>query len=321
MPFMGIFTVLSKNEIEMVVNAYDIGNLVAFSPIDKGTDKTLYRVETDKASCLLSIFENKTEGFVEDEVCIIKALKDKGFPTPSIFYPKTGNEYISVKGRPALLLEFSDGSEKSIAGQAEIKEIGNLLASFHDICKGLSIQRKARYSYDNLRQYYGRIGVESIKNTELVKLLSVNIEHVFTNKPKDISEGITHNDLFQDNVLWKAGKVAAVLDFGDVHRFYYPFDLAVTIDQWAFKDNILDLKNLDTLVKSYVENHPLSTQDITSIPYFMRFDCLHRIMWRYLRFEVDKELGTRKKDYREYVQKLEDINSKEKDMKEILLSL
>lgn len=314
---MGVFSFLTIEEIDSSLKDYRIGHITSIHPIEKGADKTLYKVSTADKDYLLSIFEGKSRQFVEQESRIINTLKKANFQTPGIILTECTPTDLNIDGKPALLLEYSDGTEKKEAGLQDLKKIGKAIASFHEICKDININRVPRYSYENLADYYKTLLLSS-GNHHLTSIINKYIGAVLVNRPKEISKGLTHNDLFKDNVLWKDDNIAAVLDFGDVHKFYYPFDIAVAINAWAFKKNSLNLESLDTLIKSYENIRPLNKEDKQSIPHFMKFDCLHRIMWRYINFEMEGKEGTKKKDYIEYVTKLNEVAYREKEISTIL---
>jgi len=80
-----------------------------------------------------------------------------------------------------------------------------------------------------------------------------------------------HRDLISENLLWKQGKLAGVIDFEHVSETNDPIvkDLAVTM-QYCCRDNKvkhqLDMHSASRFLHAYREYHPLSDKEVVLIP-------------------------------------------------------
>ena len=83
-----------------------------------------------------------------------------------------------------------------------------------------------------------------------------------------------HRDLISENLLWKEGRLAGVIDFEHVSGSNDPIvkDIAVTM-QYCCRDNkarhLLDVDSVRRFLQSYTESHPLSNREIALIPDLM----------------------------------------------------
>ena len=80
-----------------------------------------------------------------------------------------------------------------------------------------------------------------------------------------------HSDLISENLLWKQGKLAGVIDFEHVSETNDPIvkDLAVTM-QYCCRDNKvknrLDIDSASRFLQACREYHPLSNKEVVLIP-------------------------------------------------------
>jgi Ser/Thr protein kinase RdoA (MazF antagonist) len=80
-----------------------------------------------------------------------------------------------------------------------------------------------------------------------------------------------HRDLISENLIWKHGKLAGVIDFEHVSETNDPVvkDIAVTM-QYCCRDkkigHQLDLDSASRFLRAYMESHPLSDEEIVLIP-------------------------------------------------------
>lgn len=80
-----------------------------------------------------------------------------------------------------------------------------------------------------------------------------------------------HRDMISENLLWKRGKLAGVIDFEHVSESNDPIvkDIAVAM-QYCCRDTTvryqLDIGSVGKFLRSYTESHPLSNEEIELIP-------------------------------------------------------
>lgn len=83
-----------------------------------------------------------------------------------------------------------------------------------------------------------------------------------------------HRDLISENLIWKQGKLAGVIDFEHVSQTNDPVitDIAVTM-QYCCRDkkirHQLDLESARRFLQQYRESHPLSDEEVGLIPDLM----------------------------------------------------
>ena len=76
-------------------------------------------------------------------------------------------------------------------------------------------------------------------------------------RPRAARRDRLHGDLFRDNVLWRGGRIAALIDFESAARESYAFDLMVTILAWCTGDG-LDPALARAMCEGYASVRPLT---------------------------------------------------------------
>jgi homoserine kinase type II len=112
--------------------------------------------------------------------------------------------------------------------------------------------------------------------------------------------GLVHGDLFRDNVLWKDGRIAALLDFESASHESYPFDLMVTVLAWCFGDG-LDPALARSMAQGYAAVRPLPEAEAERLYDEGSFAALRFSITRLTDFEMRPRGTTVFKDYRRFL--------------------
>jgi homoserine kinase type II len=117
-----------------------------------------------------------------------------------------------------------------------------------------------------------------------------------------------HGDLFRDNVLWKDGRVRALLDFESASHESYPFDLMVTLLAWCFGDR-LEPALARAMAQGYARVRPLPEAEAARLHDEGSFAALRFSVTRITDFELrPRGLGVFK-DFRRFVARAEALDA------------
>jgi homoserine kinase type II len=117
----------------------------------------------------------------------------------------------------------------------------------------------------------GRFGVEALDArlsriaesgdptfAPMVTGLRASLLRVHAARDGSLPRGLTHGDLFRDNVLWaESGEVSALLDFESACEDAFAYDLMVTVLSWCFGDD-LDARLASAMREGYERVRPLT---------------------------------------------------------------
>jgi homoserine kinase type II len=114
-----------------------------------------------------------------------------------------------------------------------------------------------------------------------------------------------HGDLFIDNVLWIGDRVSYVLDWEMSCVDPFAYDLAVTVNAWAFTDGY-DVPRARALVEGYRSKRKLEPDTVAALYPWARYAALRFTASRIHAFHL-AELGADRlawKDWRRYRDRL-----------------
>jgi homoserine kinase type II len=119
-----------------------------------------------------------------------------------------------------------------------------------------------RFRYEDLLVRLDRIaGSGDARFVPMVPRFRALLDRVQADRDHEIPRGLTHGDLFRDNVLWEdSGRIAALLDFESACEGSYAFDLMVTVLSWCVGDD-LDPRLARSLCDGYENVRPLSNRE------------------------------------------------------------
>ena len=133
-----------------------------------------------------------------------------------------------------------------------------------------------------------------------VARLSSRLEEHATRVPAPEVSGLVHGDLFRDNVLWKDGRIAALLDFESASHESYPFDLMVTLLAWCFGDG-LDADLARAMAQGYARVRPVPEAEASRLHAEGSFAALRFAVTRITDFELRPAGSGIRKDYRRFL--------------------
>jgi homoserine kinase type II len=235
---MAIHTVVPEADLLAVAAAYPFGSLRAFEGLEVGTVNTSYRLDLDAGRFFLRVYEEQGEAGAAHETELLRWLSRHGVATPSPIAANDGRAVLRVQGKPAALFPWIDGEilcQKRVAPDAAFF-VGKALARIHRVghAPGAAID-EGRFGPLSLIERCARVAISGDREAApLAGVLERDVRILAARRRPDLPRGLIHGDLFRDNVLWKDGAIAAILDFESAHDGPFVYDLAVTILSWTY---------------------------------------------------------------------------------------
>lgn len=304
---MAVFTSLKTIEIKKILETYDIGSLKKFHGITEGIENTNYFIKTSRKKIILTIFEKRVQNRdVPFFVNLMDLMQKKGFKCPKPIKNKKNKVIFKIKNKPAIIVSFLEGKSKKKLNNKECFHIGKEIAKFHQISSKLKIKRKNTLGLKTWLKMYEQTKKYSAQYS--LKLKSY-LNAYKNNKPKKLSSGIIHADLFPDNIFFKNGKFSGFIDFYFSCNESFLYELAICINALCFdkkKDNfVMNNKKIKNLINGYEAIRSLSKKEKQSLNLMCRGAALRYLLTRiYDFFNTPNNALIKIKDPREYLQKL-----------------
>ena len=280
---MGVFTHISKENLNTFLEDYNLKEVQSFEGINEGIQNTNYKIKIDSKDFILTIYENINR--IDDLdffLSLMNYLSSKGIKCPIPIENSKSNYVGEIKSKPAALLTFLDGKSTLNIKKDHTFEVGKVLAEMHLYTKDFPLEKINDLSVDGWEKLL-------IKNKNKIDKFEKNLYKKIEDKiiiirkkwPKDLPSGVIHADLFPDNVLFKDGKVSGLIDFYFSCTDYFTYDLCICINAWCFNyKNEFQIDLFQNLLKGYQSIRKLEEEEINAIPLLCHASSLRFLLTR-----------------------------------------
>ena len=236
---MAVYTPLGRDDVAAFIKLFDQNRLISYSGIHGGVENTNYRVLTTRGEYVLTLFEHHNVAEVGDFVRLATFLESQDILVPAPLADSNGQWLHTLANRPAILCPLLPGHHPERVTAAHCWQIGNRLASVHQLSCGLASPRKNDKGFDWWKLTY--TGLISTLDSNSYSLMSKEIAWQFNHRHiwRALPRGWIHGDLFRDNTLFEckvAGKpdqLSAILDWYNACEGVWIYDLAIVANDWC----------------------------------------------------------------------------------------
>lgn len=237
---MAVLTAIDEGDASELLAAYGL-ELRGIEGIAAGSVNSNFALSTLGERVFLRLYEEQDRAGAERESAMLERLARAGVPTPPPLRRLDGAFVSVVRGKPAAIFPWRDGGMRCQAAVTpeDAGRVGEALARVHVAGAGETAE-PGRFGVNELRARLERIEASGDDRfVPLVPSLRKALERAHAARDRELPAGLTHGDLFRDNVLWDArGEIAALLDFESACAGTYAYDLMVTILAWCFGEGL-----------------------------------------------------------------------------------
>ena len=281
------------SEVKDAASAWDLGRILTCRRATRGVVNRNFIVGTHYGKYVLrqvSRAHHQTPRDLEFELSYLDYLKHAGFryEIPSAIATTKGSLFVTVQGHYYWLYKFLEGNVVEKLDDSHLAQLAKMMAEYH-----LLIERSALNNGKPESDLYNIAAtlkeIEEYRTETLRKNKINRNERTFLEESakmililRDFDDGPhqksglypIHRDLISENLIWKKGKLAGVIDFEHVSGTNDPVvkDIAVTM-QYCCRDrrvtHQLDIDSARQFLQSYTESHSLPNGEIALIPDLM----------------------------------------------------
>jgi homoserine kinase type II len=282
---MAVYTQVSGEAAELLLQQYDVGRLVSLKGIAEGVENSNYLLETDRARFILTLYENRVDPadlpWFHD---LLAHLHRRGCPVPSFVEDRSGTWLQDLLGKKACLIEFLPGISVSEPTAAHAHAVGKALGQMHLVVADFSSPKAnplGQASWQPLLDRCDSAVADSLQ-PRLTQDLIDECRWLDAHWPKDLPSCAVHTDLFPDNVLFRGQEIGGLIDFYFACTDYRAYDLAVTHAAWCFTaDGKAYRQDVGaSLIDGYREVIELSGAEIAHFPVLARGASLRFLLTR-----------------------------------------
>ncbi len=229
---MSVYTRLTKEELEQLLDQYDIGNFVAVEGINEGITNSNYYLTTSHKKFILTIFEEPNLN-LEYAIELMDILSNNQINCPIPIKTNNGMTVVEVKNKPASIFSLLPGKTitKKIPTVDMCKQIGETIAKIHIHSKKFDKYDLGLRSSDWFETVSKKLG--KVLSAEDMDLINSEIKNQIYCENKNLPKGVIHSDLFRDNAMFLDNNLTGVIDFYYACNGYYLYDLAIIVNDWC----------------------------------------------------------------------------------------
>ena len=307
---MAVYTKISKRDISIINNNFNIEKIVSFHGIKKGIENTNYLLKSKNKKYILTIFEKRvSEREIPFFMELMDILNNFKISCPRPLKTNNKNYLIKLKKKSACIVSFLEGKDKKFLKTSDCLAIGKSIARMHLITKKIKLKRKNSMGINNLEPLLKGIKFKSKETSNLKIFLKKNLKNIRKNWPKKLPKGIIHGDLFIDNIFFKKNKLSGIIDFYFAANDYFMYEIAICINALCFelknKKFVMNKKKIKSLIKGYESIKKISLKEKNSLNTLCRGAAIRYLLTRLYDFSNTPKTALIKiKDPNEYYQKL-----------------
>lgn len=251
---MSVYTRLTKEELEQLLNLYDLGDFVKIEGISEGITNSNYYLTTSRNKYILTIFEEPDLN-LNYAIDLMDLLSKNKIPCPVPIKSKDRGCVINFKGKPLSIFTLLPGKTitKKIPSVMMCSQIGETLAKMHLYSKKLKAYDDGLRDIEWFKKTAKKL--KPILNSDEITMINIELENLSYCIEKSLPSGVIHSDLFRDNAMFIDDNLTGVIDFYYACNGYYLYDLAIITNDWCLNENMgIDLQRQDALINSYNKN-------------------------------------------------------------------
>lgn len=313
---MAVYTHLGAEDLAELIAHYDVGDLVSAKGIAEGVSNSNWLIETtgsaDSGSrFILTMYERRIDvAELPFFLGLLDHLADQNCPVPRTIHDRSGASDRQVDGKSIALIEYLPGVSVDSPTPAQAESVGKALAQIHLAAQSFDQSRPQSLGLSEWKRVFDTCGDDALAsiNPDLPKVCADELKFLDAHWPENLPKGVTHCDLFPDNVLMLDDEVSGLIDFYFAANDFFAYDLAVTHAAWCFeKDSGAFRPDIArSLMRGYNAVRPLSDEEHAALPILARGAAM-----RFISSRADDWLNTpqdalvSRKDPMDFVQRLE----------------
>jgi homoserine kinase type II len=276
---MAVLTNVTDDDVRRVLSAYGAGATAALRRVEGiagGSVNSNFALQLESGRLFLRLYEERDRTGAEGETAMLDRLARAGVPTPAPLRRVDGAFVSVVRGKPAAIFPWRDGRMRCQKGVTpdDARQVGEALARVH-LAGADEVCDAGRFRLTDLVGRLDRVEASGdARFAAVAPRLRAALAQVHAERDPSLTRGLTHGDLFRDNVVWDSdGGIAALLDFESACEGTYAYDLMVTVLAWCVGDD-LEASLAAPMIAGYERVRPLAPGEKRALGVEARFAAL-----------------------------------------------
>ena len=267
---MSVYTTLTLQEVQAFAAPYGL-EVMDLIPIQGGIQNTNYFIVCENAvQYVLTVFEEMDEQGAGELVPVLEHLGQAGLTVP-VPLSHSGKAIHSLKEKPAQIAPRMMGKHPMPATLEQTEAIAVAQAKMHVALQDFPLERTEYRDHD----YWLAVALDmkptltEADQALLSKLLGLYdaLSAVYPNRPK----GFIHSDLFRDNTLFEGNQLKGILDFYELNKDEFLFDIAITLNDFCTEYPSVHLNEAKAIafLNAYESIRPLTADEKSCLELYL----------------------------------------------------
>jgi len=305
---MAVYTDVAAEELAAFLNAYDLGELLAYKGIAEGVENSNFLLHTSRGYFILTLYEKRVAA---DDLPFFLGLMEhlaaRGLTCPQPVKNRAGETLGRLAGRPAAIVTFLDGMWIRRPSATHCAGLGRALAELHLAGADFRMTRANALALDGWRALYrSAAGRADTVQAGLATAIAAELGVLAARWPRNLPQGVIHADLFPDNVFFLGERLSGLIDFYFACTDTLAYDVAICLNAWCFEqDHSYNVTKGRALLQAYAAKRALSAAELDALPLLARGAAMRFLLTRLVDWlNVPPGALVKPKDPLEYHRKL-----------------
>lgn len=266
---MSVYTTLTLKEVKDFAAPYGL-EVIDLIPIQGGIQNTNYFLVCENQQYVLTVFEDMDEQAAGELVPVLQHLGQAGLAVP-VPLSHSGKAIHTLKNKPAQIAPRMMGEHPMPSTVAQAEAIAIAQAKMHVALKDFKLERAFvrdhAYWYNVAQEI--KPSLNAADKVLLGKLLGLYeaLTAVYLNRPR----GFIHSDLFRDNTLFEGDQLKGILDFYELNKDEFLFDIAITLNDFCtnYPEVTLNEEKANAFLKAYETIRPLTADEKSCLELYL----------------------------------------------------
>ena len=307
-------------QVTQVLTMYDLGTFRTHLPLSLGYANLNYRIDTDKGSYLYRVCQQQPLHLIKYEVNLMQALKQIDFPAAYPIAKKDGGFIHPLGEHYVMMYEFHFGQEPAINTETT-RAIANAIGKLSLLPNAENYVKKNAVHLDVCDELLAEFDQAGNPVPALLKYYKEQTEYLRPLLIQPLPKGVVHGDCFADNTLFNGNKLVAVIDFEEACYDNLLVDVGMTINGFCFPDNTLDFDLLDTFIRTYHHQRPLTHKEWAFLPAYIQWGAHGMITWHLRNDLLHIHHQTQWERVQELMTRVQDMREKETQINEYITQI
>ncbi len=266
---MSVYTTVEKSQLTAFLTRYDIGELVDYQGISAGIENTNYFVDTTSGRYVLTLFESLPFDSIPYFLELTAFLAEHDVPCAHPVASRDGIYLHRLNDKPAAIVKRLQGSEIEIPDMGHAAALGDALGHMHLVGQQFTLHQANSRGPAWWVQTTRRLASHLDQADAGILQQEIDFQKKFCRL--HLPSGLTHADLFKDNVLWHQDRLTGIIDFYYACDDVLLYDIAVTANAWfCDRQGRLQQSLLTPFLQHYHQHRPLADDEHEAWPVMLR---------------------------------------------------